>query len=132
MNGGPDTSLVDVNGTEWRVPQWRGVLDRLRPFEYRCAAYDSVNDAAQYLAVILSEIGRAKESRALEALAARTQKRLGYELSHDTKVRVRRLAREGAVPDSAAKTTQLRASPLSIAAQGQSQSSRKAWWQFWR
>jgi tetratricopeptide (TPR) repeat protein len=60
---------------------------------FKQALYESVHDAAQYLSVILSELGRLEEARALQALSMRTQAKLGYSLSPSVAEEVRQLVR---------------------------------------
>jgi len=60
----------------------------------KTATYDSVNDAAQYLQLILVEVGRSEEAHALQALAAKAQAQLGYSLRDDAKESVRRQVRD--------------------------------------
>lgn len=57
------------------------------------ALYESVHDAAQYMAVVLETMGRTRESASLRGLAARTQAQLGYSLSPSAAEEIRRLVR---------------------------------------
>ena len=58
------------------------------------ASYSSVNDAAQYLSIILAEIGRGDEAVPLQQLASRAQAILGYSLSQDAISELRQLVGE--------------------------------------
>jgi tetratricopeptide (TPR) repeat protein len=58
------------------------------------ATFDSINDASQYLSVMLAEIGRVEEARALDGLAKKAQARLGYSLKEDAKESLRNLVCE--------------------------------------
>jgi hypothetical protein len=57
------------------------------------ALYESVHLAVQYLAVILTELGRLQEAGRLQGLASRTSAHLGYSLSPAAAERVRQLVR---------------------------------------
>ena len=99
--------------------------------------YDSVSDAAERLGIILTEVGRVEEGRALQALAAQAQARLGYSLSPDAKETLRQLVRHTRDAEGERLTVDGAASRPSNAALQSSasgvtlQSTRKKWWQFW-
>lgn len=86
----------------------------------KTATYDSVNDAAQYLSLILTELGRSEEASALQALASKAQAKLGYSLCEDAKASVRQFVRESQMP--AGKAAKL-SEPSSKA--------NRPWWKFW-
>lgn len=55
------------------------------------ALYESVHDAAQYLTIIYSEMGRAAEAERLRQLAARTTAQLNTSLNPDVAAQIRQL-----------------------------------------
>ncbi len=69
------TLLLKKNDLSGAVAQFMKVL------ESNQALYESAHDAAQYLNVILAEIGRNEEAALLSQLAVKTQAKLGYSLS---------------------------------------------------
>jgi uncharacterized membrane protein YhaH (DUF805 family) len=61
------------------------------------ALYESVHTAAQYLNVIMTELGRQKEAVALQQLAGKTSAKLGYSLSPSAAEEVRNLVRASSI-----------------------------------
>ena len=66
----------------------------LKVFTFERAIYESVHDSAQYLSVILDEVGRQEEAGMLKKLVSQTQAKLGYSLSTSAIEQVRRLVHE--------------------------------------
>jgi ankyrin repeat protein len=71
-----------------------GAVDEfLTVLKLKQALYESVHDAAQYMAVILQTAGRTDEAAELMRLVSKTTARLGYSLAPDVAEKVRALAR---------------------------------------
>jgi formylglycine-generating enzyme required for sulfatase activity len=82
--------LVDTGDLPGAVDHFVRVFTSMQA---RQALYDSVHCAGQYLAIILSELGREQEAGALRQLTAKTESRLGYRLTQSATETVRRLVR---------------------------------------
>jgi len=65
----------------------------MKVFELKEILFESAHDAAQYMAVIYSELDRAEETARLEQLAAQTRARLGYSLAHNVAENIRQTVR---------------------------------------
>ncbi len=65
----------------------------IRVLEANEALYESVHDAAQYLGVVMQELGRQEQAHGLQLLSARTAARLGSSLSPAAAEEVRCLVR---------------------------------------
>lgn len=65
----------------------------VKVFSFTQALYDSVHTAAQYLGIVLSELGRQQEASSLQQLTSRIEPRVGHSLSAAAKDAVRKLVR---------------------------------------
>ena len=66
----------------------------IKVFALKEVLYESAHDAAQYMAVIYSELGRTDEAAQLEQVAYQTRARLGYSLAPDMAEKVRKSVRQ--------------------------------------